>query len=365
LVNEVLDDPRYLRVEKLPETRSELCIPIKTGGRVIGVLDVQSDRPSAYGEADAALLRIVANYAGVAIDNARLFEETCVHAEEMTVLNELGSYDKSLVEKPRIVAANKMDLGDFDDKIEQLNQACDEPVFPISALQRTGLRELAFAAYGLRESAVDEGLSTEEPVKEYRFEPSFTIEKSGDTFVIVGEDLDRSARMTDFSNEEAADYFHSRLRQMGVYAALRRAGARVGDRVRIAEESGAWRMVGPAQGVSQGWMHVSALTRRKVVLHPGTADVEEAATSDELALAGKGFNKQVEEQFSSDNPDADYAWIDWMEARKISWCKWSVSDKNETCSVLVPRAKATGGWSPADLKPSGIHSRELLRKLNR
>lgn len=59
------------------------------------------------------------------------------------------------------------------------------------------------------------------------------------------------------------------------------------------------------------------------------------------------------------------AWIDWMEAQKISWCKWSVSDKRETCSVLVPRAKSTGGWPLSDLKPSGIHSRELLRKLNR
>ncbi|MCP4665888.1 MAG: SH3 domain-containing protein [Deltaproteobacteria bacterium] len=86
-----------------------------------------------------------------------------------------------------------------------------------------------------------------------------------------------------------------------------------GDRVRIAEESGAWRKVGPAEGVPKGWMHASALTKRKVVLQPGEADVEEAATSDELALAGKGFNKQAEEQFSRDNPDADYAWIDWME----------------------------------------------------
>jgi len=59
------------------------------------------------------------------------------------------------------------------------------------------------------------------------------------------------------------------------------------------------------------------------------------------------------------------AWIEWMEARKISWCKWSISDKNETCSVLVPRAKATGGWPTSDLKPSGIHSRALLRRLNR
>ena len=58
------------------------------------------------------------------------------------------------------------------------------------------------------------------------------------------------------------------------------------------------------------------------------------------------------------------AWIQWMEANKISWCKWSISDKDETCSVLVRGAKATGGWSTAELKSSGVHTRQLLRKLN-
>ncbi|HYW80915.1 MAG TPA: glycoside hydrolase family 5 protein [Thermoguttaceae bacterium] len=59
------------------------------------------------------------------------------------------------------------------------------------------------------------------------------------------------------------------------------------------------------------------------------------------------------------------AWIAWMEARKISWCKWSIADKNETCSVLIPHASPTGNWPLTDLKPSGIHTRELLRELNR
>ncbi len=58
------------------------------------------------------------------------------------------------------------------------------------------------------------------------------------------------------------------------------------------------------------------------------------------------------------------AWIEWMEAHQISWCKWSVADKNETCSVLVAGANATGGWELSDLKPSGQHTRKLLRELN-
>ena len=38
-------------------------------------------------------------------------------------------------------------------------------------------------------------------------------------------------------------------------------------------------------------------------------------------------------------------WVEFMEAKKISWVCWSVSDKNETCSMLLPRAKATGNWT--------------------
>lgn len=156
-------------------------------------------------------------------------------ADYRTVLNELALYGESLTDKPRIVAANKIDIVGFDEKLELLKRVCSEPVFAISALQRTGLRELAFAAYRLRESAAEEELPTGEPLREYSFEPSFSVEKHDDTFVVKGKEVDRFARMTDFSNEEAAAYFHSRLRQMGIYGALRRAGAKAGDRVRIAE----------------------------------------------------------------------------------------------------------------------------------
>ena len=36
------------------------------------------------------------------------------------------------------------------------------------------------------------------------------------------------------------------------------------------------------------------------------------------------------------------AFVEWMEASKISWVAWSVSDKNETCSMLLPRASSNG-----------------------
>ncbi|KIA85540.1 glycoside hydrolase family 5 protein [Flavobacterium sp. AED] len=55
-------------------------------------------------------------------------------------------------------------------------------------------------------------------------------------------------------------------------------------------------------------------------------------------------------------------YIDWMEARKLSWITWSVSDKEESCSILKKSANSEGNWKEEDLKESGIKVRELLRK---
>jgi len=58
-------------------------------------------------------------------------------------------------------------------------------------------------------------------------------------------------------------------------------------------------------------------------------------------------------------------WIEWAEDRKVSWITWSVSDKNETCSVLLPSASSEGNWKDSDLKESGLKTREWLKKYNR
>jgi endoglucanase len=58
-------------------------------------------------------------------------------------------------------------------------------------------------------------------------------------------------------------------------------------------------------------------------------------------------------------------WIQWSEQNKISWLIWSVTDKNETCSVLLPTANSNGNWREEDLKESGLRAREFLRKYNR
>ena len=57
-------------------------------------------------------------------------------------------------------------------------------------------------------------------------------------------------------------------------------------------------------------------------------------------------------------------WVEWMEAHKISWVNWSISDKNETCSTLLPRADKNGGWDESLIKPAGRQSRKFIRQYN-
>ncbi len=90
MVNDVSQDPRYMATPELPDTRAEIAVPITVKGRVIGVLDVQSDRLNAYDEESLSILQAIASQAGAAIDNARLFQQSQRQAEELAILNEMG-----------------------------------------------------------------------------------------------------------------------------------------------------------------------------------------------------------------------------------------------------------------------------------
>ena len=60
----------------LPDTRSEIALPLQAGGRILGALDVQSERPAAFDDNDIAVLQGMADQIAVALDNARLFTQT-------------------------------------------------------------------------------------------------------------------------------------------------------------------------------------------------------------------------------------------------------------------------------------------------
>ncbi|MEW6400455.1 MAG: GAF domain-containing protein [Chloroflexota bacterium] len=79
-------DAVYFNNPDLPSTRSEMALPLNSRGRTIGVLDVQSDKPGAFTEADTKTLSILADQIATAIENARLFDETQRALNESQVL---------------------------------------------------------------------------------------------------------------------------------------------------------------------------------------------------------------------------------------------------------------------------------------
>jgi len=91
-----------------------------------------------------------------------------------------------------------------------------------------------------------------------------------------------------------------------------------GDRVEEVENKNGWSKVKPEGADASGWIHDSALTQKRIVLSAGQTDVAQAATSDEIALAGKGFNEQVEREMKEKYPQMDYSSIDRMEKVIVS-----------------------------------------------
>lgn len=74
-VDDVLSDERYFSLEALPDTRSELALPLEMGRTLLGVLDIQSNRPAAFREEDVPFMQMLADQAAIAIQNARLYNQ--------------------------------------------------------------------------------------------------------------------------------------------------------------------------------------------------------------------------------------------------------------------------------------------------
>ena len=88
LVNDVHTDPRY--VEAVPGSKAELVVPLRRKGRVIGALNLLSDTPGQFSEADAEILRQFGAHVAVAIENARLFEHEREYTNTLEILTDIA-----------------------------------------------------------------------------------------------------------------------------------------------------------------------------------------------------------------------------------------------------------------------------------
>ena len=91
MVNNILESPFEFHKTILPETRSELCIPMKLGERIVGVLDIQSTRFGAFTANDITVMQVLADQIAIAMENARSYELSQVAIKEMEEVDRLKS----------------------------------------------------------------------------------------------------------------------------------------------------------------------------------------------------------------------------------------------------------------------------------
>jgi signal transduction histidine kinase len=103
LANDVLKEPRYLPVPELPDTRSELAVPIMLGKSVLGVLDVQDSKRDAYDREDLSIFQTFASQIAAALENARLFEQAQQRVMELSTLRQVSMQLISSVDLPAVL----------------------------------------------------------------------------------------------------------------------------------------------------------------------------------------------------------------------------------------------------------------------
>ncbi|WP_426721727.1 GTPase ObgE [Corynebacterium auriscanis] len=187
------------------------------------------------------------------VDDIRALEkELATYQEELTSDSGLGD----LRERPRVIILNKMDVPDAEDMADLQDEELMSfgwPIFRISTVARTGLKELTYALLEIVETHRAEHPVTRREVKVLtpqgvkskrggRF-ASFEVMKDSENpggFLVMGEKVERWIRQTDFENDEAVGFLADRLAKAGVEEELWKIGAVEGDEVTIGDITFEW-----------------------------------------------------------------------------------------------------------------------------
>lgn len=180
------------------------------------------------------------------LDTATLESDRDPVSDLDMIEEELKQYG-GLDDRPRIVVLNKIDIPDGQDLADLIRPELEERgyrVFEVSAVARTGLKELSYALAGVIAEAraakpVEEAtriVIRPKAVDDAGF--TVTLEEDG-IYRVRGEKPERWVRQTDFNNDEAVGYLADRLNRLGVEDELMKAGARAGDGVAIGAEDNA------------------------------------------------------------------------------------------------------------------------------
>ncbi len=163
------------------------------------------------------------------------------------IRDELRAHDPALLDKPMLVAFNKLDLPGARDAWPAFAAAMEAAglrAHPLSAETGEGVDGLrAAVAAMLPEADVFDEPPDPAGVVVHRLEAAseaFTLEREDGAFRVRGKRIERLVHQTNFDNEESAERFQRELVRLGVDGALRKAGIRPGNAVRIATHELEW-----------------------------------------------------------------------------------------------------------------------------
>jgi HAMP domain-containing protein len=103
VVSDVQEDPIHFKNELLPETRSEVAVPLQVGGRVLGALDVQSTDPAAFKPEDLEVLQTLADQISAAIQNARLAQTSAEAADRARLISQVTTQLSGQLDMERVL----------------------------------------------------------------------------------------------------------------------------------------------------------------------------------------------------------------------------------------------------------------------
>ena len=170
----------------------------------------------------------------------------------LAINQELREYDEHLASRPQIIAFNKIDLPEAQERWEAFKtqaEAAGYPVFSISAAAHQGTRELMqYVSFRLQEIQREEAereaalaiADMAGPVLRPQPEDAFTVTKENGVYVVRGKRVERAVAMTNQESDESMDRLQITMSKMGVSKALEEAGVQVGDTVRFGKVELYW-----------------------------------------------------------------------------------------------------------------------------
>ncbi len=168
--------------------------------------------------------------------------------EDFRVINEeMAAFGHGLIDKPQLVAVNKLDMPEARERFPELKKALTAQsyeVWGISGLTHEGVRPLIGRAYQLLEEAPFPSLRRPEPIilEPEPLDEEFILVRDQDgVWRVRGGKIERAVERTNLNFHDSLLRLHGYLERKGVIAALREAGVAEGDSVRIGDYELEWR----------------------------------------------------------------------------------------------------------------------------